>query len=273
MCQPRDMVSIEKGSPERFGYSWDRYPDIVAEHEEQFIRWTQPLCKEDWRGALFLDAGCGIGRNSYWPLRYGATGGVLIDVDERSLARARANLASFPNVRIYHHSIYDTVGSNAFDIVFSIGVVHHLEHPELAVKRLVEAAKPGGRVLLWLYGRENNGWIIRFADPIRKMLFSRMPLWQVHALSWPATAALWVVLRIGAGRTEYFRLLRSFAFRHVRAIVFDHMIPRIARYYRRADAEGLLRGAGLVDLESVWVNQMSWAVSGRKPLAEEILRQ
>jgi SAM-dependent methyltransferase len=265
MSRTNDAVPVKRGSPERFGYSWDRYSEILPDHEEQFLRWTQPLAREDWKGVRFLDAGCGIGRNSFWPLRYGAAAGVLVDVDERSLARARDNLAGFPNASILHHSIYDLVESAAFDIVFSIGVVHHLEFPELAVRRLAEAAKPGGQVLVWLYGRENNAWIVRFANPLRKALFSRLPLWLVHSLSWPITAALWCALRLGLQPIDYFKLLRRFSFRHLRAIVFDHMIPQIAQYYTQSEAETLLRNAGLVDVKSVWVNEMSWAVSGRRP--------
>ena len=81
-----------KGSPERFGYEWDVYAEILPEHEEQFRRWTAPLEPRDWRGKDFLDVGCGMGRNSYWPLKYGAAGGVAVDIDERSLESARRNL-------------------------------------------------------------------------------------------------------------------------------------------------------------------------------------
>ena len=62
------------------------------------------------------------------------------------------------------------------------------------------------------------------------------------------------------------RLLRGFAFRHLRTIVFDHMIPRIALYYDRKGAIGLLEGAGLTDIQAHWTNQMSWTVIGRKPM-------
>ena len=37
---------------------------------------------------------------------------------------------------------------------------------------------------------KNNGWIVYFADPIRKALFSRLPLGLVHALSLPISACL-----------------------------------------------------------------------------------
>src|SRR5262249_2267209 len=147
-------------------------------------------------------------------------------------------------------------------------VVHHLEFPGVAIARLVRAAKPGGRILVWLYGRENNGWIIRFFNPVRTALFSRLPIGFVHTLSWPLTAMLWLMLRLGLHRVEYFRLIRKFSFRHLRAIVFDHMIPRIARYYSREEAIALLRDAGVDDVKIVWVNEMSWSVCGRRPLRE-----
>jgi SAM-dependent methyltransferase len=258
-------LPIALGSPERFGYSWDRYAQILPEHEEQFRRWTTPMKPEDWRGKRFVDAGCGIGRNSYWPMIYGATGALAVDVDERTLGRAKANLALFSGVEVRNQSIYDISEQDEFDIALSIGVVHHLQFPEEAVARLARAVKPGGRVHVWLYGRENNGWIVWFADPVRRALFSWLPLRMVHSMSWPATAALWVALRVGLQRIEYFRLIRRFSFDHLRAIVFDHMIPKIARYYTREQAITLLEEAGLTDVDAVWVNEISWAVSGRKP--------
>lgn len=260
-----DLPEAIAGSPERFGYSWDHYSAILPEHETQFRRWTSPLQPEDWAGKAILDGGCGIGRNTYWPMTYGARSALAVDVDPRTLQRARQNLARFPNVVVRDQSIYDISEGSAFDIAFSIGVIHHLEFPLRGVQRLVRATKPGGRVLVWLYGRENNGWIIRFADPVRKLLFSRLPLKLVHILSWPITAVLRAMLVLGLQRIEYFRLLKQFSFDHLRAIVFDHMIPRIALYYTREEGIKLMRDAGLEDVTAVWVNEMSWAVSGTKP--------
>ena len=84
-----DAPPIDTGSPERFGYEWNEYAEMRPEYEEQFRRWTVHLAPDDWRGKTFLDVGCGMGRNSYWPMRYGAAGGKAIDVDQRSLGSAR----------------------------------------------------------------------------------------------------------------------------------------------------------------------------------------
>jgi SAM-dependent methyltransferase len=258
-------IRTHRGSPDRFGYSWAIFHEILPEHQEQFWRWTSSLPHSIWKGARFLDAGCGIGRNSHWAMLEGAAGGVAFDIDERSLSAARANLRPHPTIEVRNQSIYDIPEVSAFDIVFSIGVIHHLAEPEAALQRMIRAAKPGGYLMVWVYGRENMGWLTRYFDPIRKALFSRLPLRLVHHLSLYPTAALWLGLRLGLSHLEYYRLLRRFNFAHLRAIVFDQMIPRIAHYWPRELVEEMLRKAGLDEVRLVHVNQMSWSAAGRKP--------
>jgi SAM-dependent methyltransferase len=256
---------IHAGSADRFGYSWSIFRDILTEHREQILAWSSALPRETWHGAFFLDAGCGIGRNSYWAMAEGAAGGVAIDVDERSVAIARKNLQSHRSLEVRKQSIYDTVATDAFDIVFSIGVVHHLAEPGRALAALVQAAKPEANVLIWVYGAENMGWLLRFFDPVRRKLFSRLPLSVTYHLSLYPTAALWVFLRLWPVRLQYLKAITRYSFAQLRVIVFDQMIPRIANYWTRAQVEQLLSDAGLENIRLVWVNEMSWSAAGRKP--------
>jgi SAM-dependent methyltransferase len=220
---------------------------------------------EDWRGLSFIDAGCGMGRNSYWPMCYGATRGLAIDVDCQSLTSARRTLLPFPSVTIRELSIYDLQAGLDYDVAFSIGVLHHLQDPLGALRAMVGAVKPGGKVLIWVYGLENNGWIVNWLTPMRRLFLSWMPISLVHHLSIYPTLVLWLFLRLTMGRTEYFRQLRGFTFRHVRSIVFDQMLPKIANYWSRADVEKLMTDAGLAQIELAWVNEMSWAACGIRP--------
>lgn len=262
-----DDTQVQLGSPERFGHSWNIFSEILPVHEEQFLRWSSEFCKEDWLGKRFLDVGCGIGRNSYWPMSYGAASCLSIDVDERTLAAARANLAEYDTAVVENRSAYEIDEYDTFDIAMSIGVIHHLDDQPAAVRQMRQAIRPGGTVLLWLYGYENNQWLVRYFDPARRLLLSKLPLSFVYGLSLPATSLLWLALKFGLGRTEYMRLIRTFSFRHLRAIVFDHMIPKIAKYYRKHEAVALLESAGLENVKAHWVNEMSWTVIGEKPPA------
>lgn len=260
-------LDVASGSPDRFGYEWNEYAEMRPEYEEQFRRWTVHLKPEDWRGLRILDVGCGMGRNSFWPMSYGAAGGMAIDVDDRSLASARRTLARYPTIQIEKRSAYEIGCRDEFDVAFSIGVIHHLQHPERALAGMVRAVKPGARVLIWVYGLENNRWIVFLLDPLRKALFSKLPVGLVHQLAVYPTALLWLGLRLGFGRIAYFRLLRGFTFRHLRSIVFDQMLPKIAHYWPRETVERLMRDQGLVDVRLHWVNEMSWSAIGTKPHA------
>jgi SAM-dependent methyltransferase len=257
--------STSDGSSERFGYEWQTYAGVLPEYEEQFRRWLPFLAPEDWRNKRFIDIGCGMGRNSIWPMKYGAAGGVAVDIDERSLAAARINLQSYGSVQVYNCSVYDLPWRDEFDIAFSIGVIHHLEFPETALEAMVQVTKPGGRIAIWVYGRENNVWLLSVLDPARKLLFSRLPVSWVRAVSIVPTAMLWLMLRLGLTRIAYFQLLRTFTFGHLRSIVFDQMLPRIANYWTRSEVEALMQCVGLKDVQLIWVNEMSWAALGQKP--------
>jgi SAM-dependent methyltransferase len=257
-------LEIASGSPERFGYEWGTYSEMRPEYEEQFLRWTVQIPREEWQGKTFLDVGCGMGRNSFWPMKYGAKHGVSIDVDKRSLDSARKTLAVWPNAVVLEMSGYAIDYVDEFDIVYSIGVVHHLEHPRLALEQMVKATRPGGKVLIWVYGYENNRWIVWLLTPLRKLLFSRLPIGIVHHLSLYPAALLWTALRAGMGRIEYLQLIRRLSFRHLRSIVFDQMLPKIAHYWRRDEVEELMTTAGLADIKLAWVNEMSWSAVGVK---------
>jgi SAM-dependent methyltransferase len=257
---------VDAGSPDRFGFEWNVYSEMRPEYEEQFRRWTSHFGRGDWIGKAFLDVGCGMGRNSYWPMVYGAARGVAIDVDERSIAAARRTLAPFSKAAVVLASAYDIPFRNAFDIVFSIGVVHHVESPENVLRQMVSATKPGGHVLIWVYGRENNEWILHVVSPLRRALLGHLPIRLVHLISLGPAALLWVVLRCRRGGTEYMRFLRGCSFRHLRSIVFDQLLPRIAHYWPREVVEDMLTKAGLKDVKLAWVNEVSWSAVGYKPV-------
>ena len=262
----RAVIDVSKGSPDRFGYSWDRFNELSPKQEEQFRRWTSPISPESgWQGARFLDAGCGTGRNAYWAMSYGAESCVAMDIDARSLDAARRNLTPYPKAEIANCSIYEIPYENEFDIVLSIGVIQHLEFPERGVAELVKAVKHGGRVLIWVYGYENMEFYVKIAGPLRRCLFSRMNLPLVRFFALAPTALLWVLIHTGLMRLEYFRFMKDAPFAHLHSIVFDQMLPKIVHFWRREEAAALLEVAGLEEVRADWVNEMSWVVTGIKP--------
>lgn len=251
-------------STERFGYKWSRYTDILPEHGVQFRKWIVPLAPADFRGARVLDAGCGIGANAFWMLQWGAKEVVAFDVDPRTVAAARKNLAAFPNARVLARSIFDIDWKDEFDFALSIGVIHHLEDPARAVQKLAQSVRLGGQVLIWVYGYEGNGWIVRYVSPVRRLIASRMNIGLLHFLTYCVSIPFYLFVKFLPTRSTYFQQLKGFRFSHTHSIIFDQLLPAIAHYYRESEAKDLLRQADLTDVTAHHVNGISWAVIGRK---------
>jgi SAM-dependent methyltransferase len=258
-------IDVKPGTPERFGYAWNIASKITKINEIQFLNWTKVIKnKKFWSGKKILDAGCGIGRNTYWPMSYGAKSAVSFDMDDRTLKAAASNLKKYQEASIEKLSIYDIPYKNEFDISFSIGVVHHLEFPEKAIDKLVQATKPGGNVLVWLYGYENMAIYVHVLNPIRKILFSKAPLPIVRFMSYIPTFLLYIYIHLGISKLEYFKLLKKLTFIQIQQIVFDQMLPKTAKYYKKNEALQLLNHKYLFDHKIEWVNQCSWSVMAKK---------
>ncbi len=253
----------EKDLEERFSYAWSVYREILPLHRKQFLGWITPLTLDFFSGKTFLDAGCGIGRNSIWPLEAGAASACAFDCSEVTVAVARENLGRFPNCRVVLESVYDLEAEGEYDVVFSIGVVHHLRRPRAAVENLVRALKPGGTLILWVYAREGNERYLRWVDPVRRFLTSRMPPMVARVLAKLLTVGLRVYVRLPVAQ-EYLRLLRERSFRHVEAMVFDQLLPSVSNYWTQGEVLGLIDGLPVEPKHLTHTHGVSWTLIAEK---------
>ena len=253
----------DKGSTDRFGYEWKNYPQIVPEYELQFLKWVYPLTKESFKSKKILDAGCGTGRNSFWPLIYGAKQATSFDYDERTVQAAKNNLKKFQNAKVEFNSIYNIDYENEFDITFSIGVIHHLEFPRKAIAALVKATKPKGKVLIWVYGYENNEWIVKYINPIRKIT-SKLPTKLTHIITHGFSIPLYFYVKIFNQKHPYMKQVSRFRFWHLHSIVFDQLIPKIANYWKKEEVQSLFENQNLKNIQIFRVNNNSWTIIGEK---------
>lgn len=133
-----------------FGRQWNRYDVARPEEDEATFEAKTGVAPRSLAGLRVLDAGCGGGR---YARLLGERGAEVLGVDLSSAVDKAASLcAGLPNVQIVQADLLDLpVAESAFDLVFSIGVLHHSPDPRRAFAEIARRVKPGGRLAVWLY--------------------------------------------------------------------------------------------------------------------------
>ncbi len=135
-----------------FGRQWNRYDVVRPEEDEGTFLVKTGVNARDLSGQKVLDAGCGGGRYARLCGSYGAK---VIGVDLSAAVLKAAELcAGLQNVAIIQADLLDLpLADSAFDLVYSIGVLHHTPDPRRGFGEIARKVKPGGRLAVWLYRR------------------------------------------------------------------------------------------------------------------------
>ena len=104
-----------------------------------------PSTLEDFRGKCVLECGCGGGQHTSFISPY-AKSVTAIDLNTIEIAKERNK--NFNNISFIEGDIANIKLKKKFDIVFSIGVIHHTDTPEKTVKNLIEHTMSGGKLIM-----------------------------------------------------------------------------------------------------------------------------
>ena len=114
-----------------------------------------------------------MGRFTAGAARLGAHRVIGIDLSV-SVEAARQFTSHLPNTGIVQADLYQLPFKSPFDLVFSIGVIHHLPDPPAGLNAIGKHVQPDGLLFAWVYGYENNGWIRNVVNPIRERITARL---------------------------------------------------------------------------------------------------
>lgn len=114
-----------------------------------------------WPGCRVLEAGCGIGTDG---ASFAAAGAVYTGLDfsptATQLARRRFELDALQGAVVVASVTALPFPDEAFDLVFSHGVIHHVEDTEGSVQEFYRVLKPGGVVLVMAYHRRSWNYYV-----------------------------------------------------------------------------------------------------------------
>jgi SAM-dependent methyltransferase len=257
-----------------FGFQWHRYQKTQLDHDElreserHFLAKTA-LRPDDLKGKLVLDVGCGMGRFAEVATRWGAR---VVGVDLSAAAEVAAkNLADRDFVAFQADVFALPFAPESFDIIYSIGVLHHTPDCEAAVKALDKYLKPGGLLVVWLYSGYNKWY--RFSDFWRRYTHRMKPgtlhgilkvavpffynlqqgLKRVPLVGRPAAGLVHHVFPVNRQKDPEARMLDT----------FDWYSPK---YQSKHTYEQVFKWYEAMGMEDMRVGEISIAVRGRKPV-------
>jgi SAM-dependent methyltransferase len=257
-----------------FGFQWQRYQrtqlgaNDLRDSECQFEMKTA-LRPEELKGKLVLDVGCGMGRFAEVATRWGAR---VVGIDLSAAAEVAAkNLADRDFVAFQADVFALPFAPESFDIIYSVGVLHHTPDCEAAVKTLQKYLKPGGILAVWLYSGYNKWY--RCSDFWRRFTHKMKPA-TLHSLLKLAVPLFYhldhglrrvpVVGRTVAGAVHHVFPVNRHPDPETRMLdTFDWYSPK---YQSKHTYEQVFRWYEAMGMEDMHIGEFSIAVRGRKPL-------
>jgi SAM-dependent methyltransferase len=156
-----------------FGRQWNRYEVAHDDEDRATFEAKTGICLAELSGRRVLDAGCGGGRYSKVAAQAGAR---VVGADHSSaVEKAAALCASLPKASFVQADLKQLpLVPGSFDVVFSIGVMHHDTETRAVFDSVARMVKPGGRLAVWLY-RKNQWWQERLNSAMRRRTIRMSP--------------------------------------------------------------------------------------------------
>jgi SAM-dependent methyltransferase len=152
---------LQDGPPP--GYNWRWCVDSARAFATAVLPSQGGTQPRPWR---ILDAGCGTGVSTDYLCHLNPGASVLaVDISAGALQVARERTrrsgaaAQIQELRLEQRSLVDLQGEGPFDYINSVGVLHHLDQPDLGLRALADLLRPGGLLHLFLYA-DGGRWEI-----------------------------------------------------------------------------------------------------------------
>jgi 2-polyprenyl-3-methyl-5-hydroxy-6-metoxy-1,4-benzoquinol methylase len=155
-----------------FTYEWLRYRVTDFDENCKFFGEATGLGAPELQGKLVLEAGCGMGRFMEVAASHGAH---VVGLDlSRAVERARKSTRFSSQVDFVQGDLMNPpFEAESFDVVYSIGVLHHTPDTRQAFHGIAPLVRQGGRLSVWVYRTFQPE--IRVSAP--KRTFAQMQEW------------------------------------------------------------------------------------------------
>jgi SAM-dependent methyltransferase len=262
-CETGHAFPIVRGIPRfvadaaytsSFSYEWQRFSrtqlDSFTGRTDTRDRLQASLNfpLEQLRGKRVLDAGCGMGRFAEIIQRYG---GEYMGLDYSfAIDAAQSNVGHLPGVHFVQGNIFELpFADDTFDLIISLGVLHHTPNPRMAFAALPRVLKRGGRLSITVYDAGNKVYVMN--SRFWRRFTTRLPRRMLHALSYAAAPLyyLWTLPVLGwlFRSAAFISLERDWRWRVLDT--FDWYSPRYQSWHTHHEVFGWFKDNGFEDIE------------------------
>ena len=254
-----------------FGEQWLKYKDNQGYYGslELFGDILYPSLKhEDIKGCRVAEIGSGSGRIVNMLLKAGAKHVIAVE-PSNAYDVLGSNLEQPERVTCLKITGDQLPPYGDLDLVFSIGVLHHISDPHPVVEAASRALRPGGKFFVWLYGREGNQVYLSLLRPLR-ILTKHLPHFVLAALVWIVYLPLMIYIKLCHHfelpvREYLLTVFEKMSPEKRRLIIYDQLNPAYAKYYTRDQAMKLLEEAHFINVGIHHRHGYSWTVIGTEP--------
>lgn len=255
--------ATQQRKQEEWLWQWNK---VYDDNLWLFTEWISPNTLEDFRGKDVLDCGCGGGQHINFTAPYARS---VTGVDLNALESSRRNTAELKNVSLVEADIARMDLGKQFDIVYSIGVLHHTDSPDASFKNIAKHAKPGGKVIVWVYSNEGNALNKWLLEPVKTVIVRYLPrpvVWGLaHILTILVSIPVYTVYLLPLTFLpfyQYFQNWRKLTYKRNLLNVFDKLNAPQTWFITRAQIESWFDSKTFSDVHISPYKGVSWRGSG-----------
>jgi len=261
---------ISKETIKRFSKQWLRYRnnDGFYGSLKLFEDIISPLLRmEELKGLNVCEIGSGTGRIVKMLLDAGVKSVIAIEPSDSYYVLIE-NLKDYKNVRFVKGDGTCVSQFEDLDMIFSIGVIHHIPEPNAVIKAAYKALKKGGRIFLWVYAREGNESYLKIIKFLRKIT-TKLPdfilVSIVEVLYWFSLFYGKLIRIFKLPLADYFlNVFNKMSPSKKRLIIYDQLNPSYAKYYTKDEIINLLSICKFTNIKTHHRHNYSWAVIAQK---------